>query len=147
MTPITSSGKTLFHPIDKANALNSFFAHVSNMQQEPDIPLHGPGPPIHHPLDNFDISEQEVLGQLLTLNLNKPPGPDGISPKILKNIASWLYKSLLKLFDISLSSGKLPQLWKLAHITPVYESNGSAQDVNNYRPISITSVLCKILRK
>ena len=80
MPPINSSGKTLFHPIDKANALNSFFADISTIHQEPDTPLHGPGPPMHHPLNSFNISEQEVHDQLLTLNVNKPPGPGGISP-------------------------------------------------------------------
>jgi hypothetical protein len=81
MPPIKSFGKRLFHPIDKANALHSFFANDSTMHQKTDIPLHGPGPPIHHPLDNFDISEQEVLNQLLSLNVNKSSGHDGISPK------------------------------------------------------------------
>ena len=102
---------------------------------------------MYHSLNSFNISEQEVYDQLLTLNVNKPPGPDGISPKILKNIASSISKPLTKLFNISLSSGKLPKMWKISHITPIYKNKGSAQDVNNYRPISVTSALCKILEK
>lgn len=43
--------------------------------------------------------------------------------------------------------GKLPSMWKISHITPVYKNKGCAQEVNNYRPISITSILCKILEK
>ena len=145
--PIKSSGKTLFHPIEKANAFNTFFSNISTMDHEPNLPLHGPGPPTNFQLENFVISDQEVLDQLLILNTNKPPGPDGISPLILKNIASSLYKPLTKLFNMSLSIGKLPLIWKSANISPIYKNKGSAQEINNYRPISVTSILCKVLER
>ena len=54
---------------------------------------------------------------------------------------------MTKLFNTSLSSGTLPKIWKIAHVTPVYKNKGNAEDVNNYRPISVTSVVCKLLEK
>ena len=48
-------------------------------------------------------------------------------------------------FNISLPVGKLPSIWKISCTTPVYKNKGSEQEVSNYRPISITSVICKIL--
>ena len=44
-------------------------------------------------------------------------------------------------FNIS----QLPSIWKISRTTPVYKNKGSEQEVSNYRPISITSVICKIL--
>ena len=48
-------------------------------------------------------------------------------------------------FNLSILVGKLPSIWKISRITPVYKNKGSEQEVSNYRPISITSVICKIL--
>ena len=56
-------------------------------------------------------------------------------------------KPLIKLFNTSLRSGTLPKIWKIAQVTPVYKNKGNAEDVNNYRPISVTSVVCKLLEK
>ena len=44
----------------------------------------------------------------------------------------------------SLSEGTVPHIWKLAHITPMYKK-GSKSDCGNYRPVSLTSVVCKVL--
>ena len=41
--------------------------------------------------------------------------------------------------------GKLPEIWKIACITPIYKGKGSKHDVANFRPISLTSVICKIM--
>ena len=46
----------------------------------------------------------------------------------------------------SFSTGKLPHLWKLANITPLFKK-GSKTDRNNYRQISLTSIVCKIAEK
>ena len=108
---------------------------------------HGPGPPLNFSLDDFVITEQEVLDQLQVINVTKPPGPDCMSPLILKNITNSIVKPLTKLYNYSLTIGQLPDIWKNSQITPIYKNKGSAQDVNNYRPISITSVVCKILEK
>ena len=77
------------------------------------------------------------------LDNSKPPGADGVSPKILKEITSSIISPLTKLFNLSLQLKQLPNVWKEALITPIFKKKGSAQDVTNYRPISITSVICK----
>ena len=78
---------------------------------------------------------------------SKPPGADGVSPKILKEITSSISSPLTKLFNLSLQLKQLSDVWKEALITPIFKSKGSAQDITNYRPISITSVICKVLEK
>ena len=49
-----------------------------------------------------------------------------------------------KIYTASLRTGKLPDEWKLAHVTPIHKS-GSEDLPNNYRPISLTSIPCKML--
>lgn len=78
-----------FHFMEKANLLNEHFASVSTVYNERCIPLHGPGPP-NFLLDNFIITEQEVLDPLQVLNITKPPSPDSMSPWILKILLNLL---------------------------------------------------------
>ena len=144
--PLKINGQTLFHPIEKANALNNFFTSISCIQSQPELPPQGPGPPLHQ-MGTLHITESEVLDQLQIINTCKPPGTDTVSPKVLKQIPQSIYKPLTKLFNTSLGSGTLPKILKIVQVTPVYKNKGNAEDVNNYRPISVTSVVCKLLEK
>ena len=54
--------------------------------------------------------------------------------------------SICKLFRTSLDEGVLPQEWKEAKVTPIFKK-GSRNNVENYRPTSLTSVCCKIMEK
>ena len=64
--------------------MNKHFSNISKIDIEPELPNNVPDPPVI--MENFDILENEVLDQLSNLNPNKPPGPDGISPKVLLEI-------------------------------------------------------------
>jgi hypothetical protein len=51
------------------------------------------------------------------------------------------------MFSNFMSVGKLPDEWKYAVITAAIPKNGSPNDIANYRPISLTSVICKIMER
>jgi hypothetical protein len=55
---------------------------------------------------DFIITEEDVLDQLKILNISKPPGPDGISPRVLKETCSYMYLSRKKIFSIYLQKIK-----------------------------------------
>ena len=76
---------------------------------------------------------------------NASAGPDGIPPILLKKIAPSLVTPLSLLFSSFLSFGQVPAAWKSAIVTPIYK-NGLASDPANYRPISLTSVFCKLMK-
>ena len=95
----------------------------------------------------FIITEQEILDQLKILNVNKPACPDGVSPRLLKDIAYSISKPLTKFVNMSLSIKQIPILWKIAHVSPIYKGKGNQHSPQNYRPISVTSILCKIMEK
>lgn len=78
------------------------------------------------------------------LKLSTSSGFDGIHTKILKHTVVPSSTILSHIFQQSLSTGELPNDWKVGKIMPIFKS-GDKSDANNYRPISLTSVPCKLL--
>ena len=75
---------------------------------------------------------------------NKSTGVDGISPKILKETVEQISKPLAHVFNMSLQEGIVSLEWKEANIIPLLKQ-GSRNKSVNYRPVSLTSVICKLL--
>ena len=73
------------------------------------------------------------------LKSGKAPGPDGVPTNLVKDAAKSIAKHLMMIFNASLEKGLVPNVWKLAKITPLFKS-GARNEKNNYRPISILSV-------
>ena len=78
------------------------------------------------------------------LKPGKSCGPDGLHPRILKELSRELAEPLANLFQQSLDQGYLPSDWKSANICPLYKK-GDRGVPSNYRPVSITSIPCKLL--
>eukprot|EP00061_Rhincodon_typus_P016362 g44544.t1 len=78
------------------------------------------------------------------LKVDKPPGPDRLHPRVLKKIAEDIVELLVVIFKELLESGRVPEDWKIVNLTPLFKK-GVKQKTENYRPISLTSVLGKIL--
>ncbi|BHF72201.1 hypothetical protein SprV_0401526500 [Sparganum proliferum] len=97
-------------------------------------------------METVQFTEGMVLTELLRLKESKSPGPDEIPAKILKELAGELAKPLSMLFHTSFETGYLSPDWKSAWITPLYKG-GSRVSANNYRPVSLTSICCKIKEK
>ena len=127
-----------------ANILNDYFASVftneDNTAQPPAVPSHDEAATI----DSFTISEIDILRVINKMKVNKTPGPDKISPRILKEVKHEITKPLSMIFNKSLTFGKVPNEWKLANVTPIFKKGDKSQP-KNYRPISLTSVACKLM--
>jgi hypothetical protein len=50
------------------------------------------------------------------------------------------------IFKLSYRTGELPKSWKEANITALFKK-GKRSDPSNYRPVSLTSIACKIMEK
>ena len=85
-----------------------------------------------------------ISKQLNRLKRNKSCGIDSLPPNLLKNSANEITYALAYLVNLSLSTATFPSEWKTAKLTPVFKS-GNKTDIENYRPISILSVIYKIM--
>ena len=81
---------------------------------------------------------------LWKINPSKATGPDLIPMRVLKEAASAIAPFLCFIFQKSIDTGSVPADWKHANIIAVYKK-GSRTAANNYRPVSLTSVPCKLL--
>ena len=138
--PIT--GITCTSDYENATALSEQFKSV--FTKEPDGPLpHLTDKKTENVLQDLYITENMVFEKLTKLNKAKSPGPDGVHPHVLREIAAEISKPLAIIFNNSIKSQKAAQFWKIANIAAVFKK-GAKDDPQNYRPISLTSVVCKV---
>jgi hypothetical protein len=129
---------------ETANVLSEYFGSV--FLQEP--PGNWTLPENTHPIMNCDVTiNEEIVKKLLKeVNPTKSAGPDGIHPRILHELHLELSKPLTLIFNSSLSQRAVPQAWKEANITAIHKK-GDKRSASNYRPVSLTSVICKLMEK
>ncbi len=126
---------------DKAQALADQFKSVFTTEHLDQIPFKVSGLPV---VEDIIVTPEGVLKLLKDLDINKACGPDDISPKILKEAAEEIAPVLAQIFQESLDTGDLPEDWLLANISALYKKGDKAAP-SNYRPVSLTSIPCKLL--
>ena len=95
----------------------------------------------------FDkVSEHFILTQLRSLKSGKAVGLDNISPRLLKDAAVIITNPLTQIINASLSQASIPADWKAARVIPLYKA-GKANQVGNYRPISVLPVISKLVER
>ena len=95
-------------------------------------------------MPDISISAEGIDKLLLGLNPHMAAGPDKLKPIILQTLHEELSPILQLIFQKSLDNGKLPDVGKEVNVSPIFKKRDKA-DPSNYRPISLTCVLCKVL--
>ena len=93
---------------------------------------------------SVDITSKLVENKLSQLKVDKCPGLDGIHPKMLFELRKEIAVPLANLFNNSLRCGIVPSDWKDAGVTPLLKK-GNKSSAQNYRPVSLTCTVCKIM--
>ena len=145
---LKSNGINYTLPTDKANILNtqfqSVFTKLVPLKLRHLVELVLPRKLSSPSMQNITISVSGVSKQLLKLNPGKAAGPDNISPRVLKELHNEIAPILTDIFNTSLSEGIVPDDWKNAYVTLVYKKGPKCKP-ENYRPISLTCICCKVL--
>ena len=139
---LKSNGRISSTARDKANALNHQFQSVFSPIQDPDQDILGQS---QHPIaEDITITEKGILKMLQRLKPHKAAGPDNITARILKELSSSLAPLLQIIFQRSYDTSTVPSDWKKANVVPIYKK-GQKSDPANYRPISLTCIICKMM--
>ena len=93
------------------------------------------------------ITPQKIEELLQHLPSHKTTGSDGLGAKILKAAAPAISMPLSRLINRCLDTGTFPSAWKSAKVTPIYKGQGSKEDKNSYRLISVLPLLSKTFEK
>ena len=147
----TDDGKKVTEPDEVSNSFNDFFVNI--------------GPKLasgikHTGKDFFDyllnptqkslfmkpILADEIVKIISKFNQNKSPGHDGIGNFIVKNVAHIISGPLADIFNLSLSTGSVPEQLKVAKVIPIYKKE-NVEIFSNYRPVSVLPCFSKILER
>ena len=126
---------------EKAEVLNNYFSSVFTKEDTDNIPIFKSQ--CDNVIENFNINSSDMAKALKSLKINKSPGPDGIHPRLLKELAVEISIPLTFIFNKSIKDGTIPSKWKVAEVRPIFKK-GNKTNPGNYRPVSLTSVVCKV---
>jgi hypothetical protein len=130
---------------EKAEVLAEFFSSVFVQEPEGEVPQPD-GVDITIPFHTELITDEMVEKKLSQLDPSKAQGPDAVHPRVLKELRGTLARPIRIIYESTLRTGRLPTLWKRANISAIFKK-GSRREAGNYRPVSLTSVVCKIQEK
>ncbi len=138
------NGNRIQDDSDKANILNDFFASV--MTKETFDHFMPPAPnPIQDSVHSCPFTPGDVREKMSKLRKHKACGLDNIHVDILSEVLNFDVP-LSHIFNTSMHTNRIPQDWKAANINPLFKK-GSRMAPNNYRPVSLTSQICKLMER
>ncbi|NXH96976.1 RTJK polymerase, partial [Pachycephala philippinensis] len=93
------------------------------------------------------VIQEEAVRELLShLDVHESMGPDGIHPRVMRELADELAKPLSIIYQQFWLTGEVPDDWKLASVMPIHKK-GKKEDPGNYRPVSLTLVPGKVMEE
>ena len=95
-------------------------------------------------MPDININLNGIIKLLYNLRPDKAAGPDEIRPIVLRELRVEIAPVIQLIFEKSLATGTLPSDWTKANVSPIFKK-GEKSDPSNYRPISLTCILCKVM--
>jgi len=137
-----AEGRSVVGNKEMADLLNNYFNSV--FSREPDMTgTEEPAQQTRHKLEDFNITAEKIRSKVKNLRPASAPGPDGIGAGLLQELQDQVLPALTILFRKLLDEKHTPDDWKQANVAPIFKK-GAKSDPANYRPVSLTSVCCKV---
>ena len=150
VAPLKSDGRLVTDPKGRAEILNAQFykAFSSGEEYTEEEFLQKCTKPNdidkYEKMPDINITDTGIEKLLKNLVPTKAAGPDGISPRVLKELAQEIAPLLGRIYRASLVTGSVPKDWRHALVSPVFKK-GEHYEPINYRPVSLTSIPCKVM--
>ena len=153
--PIKSKDGTIVEDQNKAEAFNKHFAKVNKAGPVTDtdkIMLKNLKKIEKSPRASISLFEEpftmtELHQAMKKLKTRKSPGPDKVFNEMLLHLSQLGKETLLKVVNLSWTSGNVPSGWRNAILSPILKKNKPPEDLASYRPISLTSCIGKIAER
>ena len=131
---------------EKSKIMNDYFLTVFTQETLQDMPeseqvFNGEENEL---LTDITITKEIVEQEIDKLKKFKSPGPDEIYPIVLKECKEVISETLMSAFRKSLDTGEVPLMWRRANVVPIFKK-GDKTLASNYRPVSLTSIVGKIM--
>ena len=131
-----------FDDEEKASILLKQFSSVFTRETDEEVPRITSR--TEKVVSDFKVELEMVIQELKGLNEYKSSGPDELHPRLLIELAHLIALPITMLFNATLKHSTLPNDWRRAFVSPIYKK-GSRHLPENYRPISLTAILCKMM--
>ena len=142
LADIKDTGSIKFDDKEKADILQKQFSSVFTQEPDEDIPTLEAKTDIK--IQSFKITTSSVKRLIKKLKIDKSVGPDEIHPRILIELSDIISEPLALLMNKTLEEGHLPKDWRNAFISAIFKK-GARNRAENYRPISLSSIVCKLM--
>ena len=140
--PLNVNGSVKTDSASKAEILSTHFRQIFTQEDLSSMPRKDCSDTPQ--MDSVVFKSAGVEHLLKNLDSKKANGPDKLPTTLLKITASEIAEVVTFLFNQSYDSGELPEDWRNAHVVPIFKK-GAKHDPSNYRPVSLTTILCKLM--
>ena len=146
--PLNVDGVAIKEDKEKANIFANYYeklSHNHTSQTPTSFPKTGNNSENLDPINELITIEE--MNEALNRTPRTSPGPDGIYPDLIINIPNNCKDILLYIFNAIWTSSHLPEQWKQTIVTPIRKYNKKRGELDSYRPISLTSIVCKLMER
>ena len=149
---LEEDGRVMVGPREKANGFLRVYEKVSRVKvprerckkKEVNRELRKEGP---EPEDSVKITLEEVRAALEEMDGTKASGPEGVHPRMLKELPEEALEVVRGLFDLSFQKGIVPQVWRVGMIAPLLKAGKEPGKIASYRPVCLTACMGKWLER
>jgi hypothetical protein len=128
----------------KAKIINHFFSSVFSEEGAEPVPEVNGTYLYRESLSSINFRVKDTKELIRKMKTRGAPGPNGITARLLQEVAREIALTLTILFRKSMAEGSVPADWRKANVTPIFKK-GSKSDPGSYRPISLTSICGKLM--